>query len=71
MRLSSCIRGGSKCVEGILEETHLNLGLILRAQARYSEARDCFKRALAIKPAYALASVALEDVEHVLETLAR
>jgi tetratricopeptide (TPR) repeat protein len=55
-------RRGTQCEEGVPDEAWYNLGLILRAQERFEEAANCFKRALAIDPEYEIAKEALCDV---------
>jgi tetratricopeptide (TPR) repeat protein len=60
-------RRATKCKEGCRDEAFLNLGLVLRALRRYSEARQCFQRALDIDPKYKAARKELSDVEHVIE----
>lgn len=60
-------RRATRCKEGCIDEAFLNLGLVLRALERYSDARKCFQRALDIDPKYKLARKALSDVEHVIE----
>lgn len=62
-----CHRRASECPQGNLDEAWLNLGLVMRALERLPEARDCFKRALAIDPEYRKAQVGLEDVQRALE----
>lgn len=59
-------RDATRCEKGPIDEAFLNLGFILRAQERFKEARDCFKRALAIDPNYKDAKRALADVETAL-----
>jgi len=59
-------RRATRCKEGCVDEAFLNLGLVLRAQERYLEARKCFRRALVLDPKYREAREALADVEHVL-----
>lgn len=56
-------RRGTRCKKGCIDEAFLNLGLVLRALGRYSEARRCFRRALEIEPRYWDARDALADVE--------
>jgi tetratricopeptide (TPR) repeat protein len=60
-------RRATKCKEGCRDEAFLNLGLVLRALGRFSEARRCFQRALAIDPKYKAARKGLADVEHAIE----
>ena len=60
-------RKGTLCEQGCIDEAFLNLGLVFRAQERYSEALSCFQRALAIDPEYKEAKKQLSDVAHVIE----
>jgi len=59
-------RKATRCREGCIDEAYLNLGLVLRAQQRYAEARGCFQKALKITPAYKEALQQLKDMEQVL-----
>jgi tetratricopeptide (TPR) repeat protein len=49
------------------DEAYFNLGLILRAERRYSEAVRCFDRAIKIDPKYSLAREARQDVMKALK----
>lgn len=60
-------RDATRCKKGPIDEAFLNLGIILRAQERFEEARDCFNRALAIDPNYKDAKRALADVEDAIK----
>ncbi len=60
-------RQATHCKEVDRDEAFLNLGLVLRALGRFSEARRCFKRALELDPKYKAARKELADVEYVLE----
>jgi tetratricopeptide (TPR) repeat protein len=60
-------RRATRCKQGCIEEAFLNLGLVLRALERYSDARKCFQRALDIDSKYKHARKELSDVEHVME----
>jgi tetratricopeptide (TPR) repeat protein len=60
-------RKGTHCKAGCIDEAFLNLGYVLRAKERYSEAFGCFDRALAIDPKYKSARVARRDVGRVLK----
>ena len=62
-------RQGARCKEGCIDEALLNLGLVLRALERYSDARRCFQRALAIDPKYKDARQELSDIEGVIEQI--
>ena len=52
--------------EGCIDEAHLNLGLVLRAQSRFVEALACFQEALRICPGYREAKEAIKDVQKCL-----
>jgi len=43
----------TQCPEGQIDEAYFNLGLVLRAQERFDEAKTCLERALEIDPSYA------------------
>jgi len=60
-------RQATLCEDGCIDEAFLNLGLVLRAQERYSEALLCFQRALELDPKYKPAKKELSDVAHVIE----
>lgn len=64
-----CHRRATQCAEGCVDEAYLNLGLVLRAQERYEEALECFKKALEITPDYKLAIVGKSDMEKVIAFL--
>jgi tetratricopeptide (TPR) repeat protein len=57
----------TRCKDGCLDEAFFNLGLVLRAQERYAEARTCFRKALELDPKYKPARKELSDVERVIE----
>jgi tetratricopeptide (TPR) repeat protein len=59
-------RDATGCIDGAVDEAYLNLGLVLRAQERYVEAFDCFRRAIALDPNYKAAKRALKDVKRVI-----
>jgi len=59
-------REATRCPKGCIDEAYLNLGLVLRAQRRYKEARSSFQKALKITPTYKEARRHLDDMEHVL-----
>jgi Flp pilus assembly protein TadD len=52
---------------GDLDEVLLNLGLVKRAQGKFSEARACLRAALRITPNYDSAKLVLRDVEACLK----
>lgn len=56
-------RRATHCTTGCIYEAHHNLGLVLRAQARYDEASACFAAALHLRPQYREARLAKRDVE--------
>jgi tetratricopeptide (TPR) repeat protein len=56
-------RAATQCREGCIDEAYLNLGFVLRAQARFEEAAHCFREAIRLDPEYRLAKRALRDVE--------
>ena len=56
-------RAATQCAEGDIDEAYLNLGFVLRAQARFAEAAACFCEAIHIDPGYKAARRALRDVE--------
>jgi tetratricopeptide (TPR) repeat protein len=58
-------RRAVRCKLGARDEAGLNLGQVLRAQERYGEARQCFRRALRLDPGYREAKLALRDLDHV------
>jgi tetratricopeptide (TPR) repeat protein len=60
-------RKATRCRKGCIDEAYHNLGLVLRAQGRYLEARTCFRKALKIDPKYKEAREALFDVKYVIE----
>jgi tetratricopeptide (TPR) repeat protein len=62
-------RRATECGSGSVDEAHLNLGLVLRAQERYVEAYDCFRAALEIDPRYEHARSALDDLKRVISVL--
>jgi tetratricopeptide (TPR) repeat protein len=55
-------RAGTRCTDGCVEEAFLNLGLVLRARGRFTEAAECFEEALRRDPDYRDAKRALRDV---------
>lgn len=62
-------RAGTACAQGCIDEAYLNLGLVLRAQERLIEAKECFERALELDPDYQAAREALRDVRRTLRFL--
>ncbi len=55
-------RSGTECDHGRIEEAYHNLGLVLRAQGKLEEARECFQNALADDPECKEARDGIEDV---------
>jgi tetratricopeptide (TPR) repeat protein len=64
-----CHRMGTRCSKGCVDEAYLNLGLVLRAQERYTEALECFKNALKLTPDYEDAITGKSDMEMVIGLL--
>ena len=62
-------RSATLCSAGCIDEAFLNLGLVLRATERYTEALACFNEALEITPQYSAAMLAKEDVTQVLRVM--
>lgn len=62
-------RRATLCPNGAVDEAYLNLGLVIRAQERYEEARECFTKALEITADYPDAQVAKSDVEKAIAFL--
>jgi Tfp pilus assembly protein PilF len=63
-------RQATRCSDGCIDEAYLNLGLVLRAQNRFAEAAEAFRKAIEIYPKYYDAVEALEDVTQVITLLA-
>ncbi|MFA6564542.1 MAG: tetratricopeptide repeat protein [Verrucomicrobiia bacterium] len=57
-------RKATRCPEGCIDEAYLNLGLVLKVQQHYAEARACFKKALKVTPTYKEARQELKEIEH-------
>ena len=65
-----CHRAAIRCSkEDVKDEAYLNLGLVLRAQERYAEARASFSEAIALTPDYPEAIAALHDVQRAMAYL--
>jgi tetratricopeptide (TPR) repeat protein len=62
-------RKGTRCSKGPVDEAYLNLGFVLRAEERYTEALGCFKRALELDQDYEEAALAKSDMEKVIALL--
>jgi tetratricopeptide (TPR) repeat protein len=70
----ACHRTAILSADVDLDEAHFNLGLVLRAQGRYTEARKAFESALGITPDYIEAHDALcsvDGIENAMELLAK
>lgn len=59
-------RFATRCQKGCIDEAWLNLGFVLRAQERFSEAIDCFAEALRLGSDYEVARQAMRDCERFL-----
>lgn len=57
-----CLRSAIRIGDELVDEAELNLGFVLRAERRYSEALQHFKKALKIDPKYSLAREAIDDL---------
>ena len=55
------------CEKGCMDEAYFNLGGYLLSQRRYSEAKQCYLKALEIDSEYKLAKERLEDVERIIK----
>ena len=55
-------RRATQCAGGYLDEAFLNLGFVLRAQERFTEAAECFEEAISRDPDDRDAKRALRDV---------
>ena len=62
-------RRATQCSDGFVDEAYHNLGLVLRAQGRFEEARKCFLKAIEIDNEYEDAREALKDVESVIQAI--
>ncbi|MBK6691851.1 MAG: tetratricopeptide repeat protein [Myxococcales bacterium] len=62
---AACHQRATVC-DGDPDEAFLNLGYVLRAEARFEEAREAFARALLLTPDYPEARSALADVSKAL-----
>ncbi len=61
-----CHRRTTECPEGDIDEAYFNLGLVLRVQGRYEEARQCCLKALELDPNYKDVKHTLKDLEQVI-----
>jgi tetratricopeptide (TPR) repeat protein len=55
-------RMGIECDEGCIDEAYYNLGLVLRAQDKLEEARECFEKTLELDPHFDNVNNQLKDV---------
>lgn len=62
-------RKAISCPKGDINEAYHNLGLVLRGQGRFAEAKECFAKAIELCPDYEEALVAHADVTHALNIL--
>ena len=69
--VSKYSRRAVECSDGSIEEAWLNLGDALRAQGRLDEAKDCYRKAIAIDPKYTIAKKRLKDVERAIQLRAQ
>jgi len=60
-------RLATQCPEGFIDEAYHNLGLVLRGQGRFAEAKFFFEKAIELDAGYEYAIEALKDVTAVLE----
>ena len=67
VQASKCFRRATKSKNGAIDEAYYNLGCMLAAERKYSNAQACFIKALEIDPKYKLAKQALRDIQRVLE----
>lgn len=66
-RAESLARQATGCTDGCIDEAWYNLGGYLLSAKRYSEAADCYRRALDMDPDYEIARKRLVDVELILQ----
>jgi tetratricopeptide (TPR) repeat protein len=66
-RAQALTRQATQCSEGSLDEAWFNLGGYLLSDRQYTEAADCYRRALAIDPDYQIAKDRLADVELIVQ----
>lgn len=67
IRAEALARQATGCSDGCIDEAWFNLGGYLLSAKRYSDAADCYRRALDIDPEYDLARERLNDVELILQ----
>jgi tetratricopeptide (TPR) repeat protein len=56
-------RQGAMCSDGCVDEAYFNLGLVLRAQGRLGEAKECFERAIALEDVEMAMAYASKEVQ--------
>jgi tetratricopeptide (TPR) repeat protein len=66
-RAEALARRAAACSAGSIEEAWFNLGGYLLSARRYTEAAECYRRAIAIDQEYYLARTRLIDVELILK----
>lgn len=66
-RAEALARQATECSDGCIDEAWFNLGGYLLSAKRYSEAADCYRRALDIDPNYDIARERLSDVGLILK----
>jgi len=62
-----CHRRAARLATNLPDEAYYNLGLILRAERRYSEALIYFKKAIKIDPKYTFAKEGVKDVRQAIK----
>ncbi len=65
-RAEELARRATECPKGCLEEAWFNLGGYLLSQKRYSEAKQCYQKAIELDPGYDVAFQRLADVNRTL-----
>ena len=61
------LRQGILCTGECVDESYLNLGGVLVAQARYEAAAECYQKAIELDPEYKLAKLRLRDVKKIIK----
>lgn len=51
-----------QCTDGYVDEAYLNYGYLFRAQERFPDALDAFKKAIELDPEYEKAHLAIKDI---------
>ena len=65
-RAEELARKAIECPRGCIDEAYFNLGGYLLSQKRYSEARECYQKAIELDPDYDEAYQRLADVNRTL-----